>query len=393
MARQKQAPREVGTGKRPSGVRTKWKPPADGPTRVYILPMSGSLMCTKIAPYVAKALEAASRYSVDLAVLVVDSPGGRVDVAYEIVEALSGLKDVTTVAWVSGGKSEALSAAALICLNCDYIVMSPGSSIGAATPYVTKEGKIVKLDEALEEKMLSAFRAKFRAAAEEHGYPPLLAEAMVDRSLEVSEVVVAGRKRYVAGRGGRVVCPRGKLLTLTAGEAASAGFAIGPAKTQAELFDLLGIKKKTPARGYPSRIVGRDYELDRDHYAVVFTGSDAVQRAQKTHDSVAKDLVDLTQQMATQVARAESHDPLKYTYVVDLSTRRFKDDGSRWRLQSKRCADACKDCVKTCKSVLALVKKHPDLGVVEADIRKTIVVMEALCERLKSRYNLKHLPR
>jgi membrane-bound serine protease (ClpP class) len=73
--------------------------------------------------------------------------------------------------------------------------------MGAATP-VSGSG------EKASEKMVSAMRSQMRSLAEARGLDPAVAEAMVDEDIEVPGVV-----------------ERGKLLSLTAGEAEELGFA------------------------------------------------------------------------------------------------------------------------------------------------------------------------
>jgi membrane-bound serine protease (ClpP class) len=90
----------------------------------------------------------------------------------------------------------------MIALAADGIYMRPGSTLGAATP-VTGDG------ERASEKIVSAMRSEFRALAEARNLDPRVAEAMVDESIGVPGVVEAG-----------------KLLTLSASEAAQLGYAV-----------------------------------------------------------------------------------------------------------------------------------------------------------------------
>jgi membrane-bound serine protease (ClpP class) len=113
-------------------------------------------------------------------------------------EEIMNLAPIPTVAYVrpmgNGGiTGGAWSAGAYLALCCKKLYMYPGTVIGAATP-VTETSEGVK---PVEEKYVSAFREKFRARAEQNGYPPNLAAAMVDKDLEVFEVVVDGRKEYL----------------------------------------------------------------------------------------------------------------------------------------------------------------------------------------------------
>ena len=172
---------------------------ADG-SRVFLVPIHGTIELG-LSPFVARALEEASEEGAAAVVLDLDTPGGRVDAAWAIIDAVRDA-ELPVYAWVN---RRALSAGAMIALAADRIYVRTGSTIGAATP-VTGEG------EKASEKMVSAMRSEFRALAEARGIDPRLAEAMVDESIEIPGVIEAGR-----------------LLTLTGEEALSLGIANGTA--------------------------------------------------------------------------------------------------------------------------------------------------------------------
>ncbi|HET8622237.1 MAG TPA: ATP-dependent Clp protease proteolytic subunit, partial [Gemmatimonadales bacterium] len=96
---------------------------------VYRIPITGTIE-NGLAPYVARALREAREAGAAAAVLDIDTPGGRVDAAQRIVDAVRGA-DVPVYAFVN---PRALSAGALIALAADSIFMRPGAILGAATP-------------------------------------------------------------------------------------------------------------------------------------------------------------------------------------------------------------------------------------------------------------------
>jgi len=133
-----------------------------------------------------------------------DTPGGTLQAAREIVHLVTSVK-VPTYTYVV---HEAFSAGAIIALATRHIYMAPGSVIGDAMPIMMSPfGGVQEPGEGLEEKLVSGVAALIRAAAEQGGHDPLLAEAMVRRELE-----------YRVGE--KVICPKGQLLTLTDREAA-----------------------------------------------------------------------------------------------------------------------------------------------------------------------------
>lgn len=163
---------------------------------VYRVPVTG-VVEMGLAPFIQRSLDEAEKAGAAAVVLDIDTPGGRIDAAEQITDALRDAK-VPTYAYVN---RRALSAGAMIALATDGVYMRPGSVMGAATPV---DGSGQKLSE----KMVSAMRSEFRALAEERKLDPRVAEAMVDEEIEIPGVV-----------------EKGKLLTLSTEEAARLGYA------------------------------------------------------------------------------------------------------------------------------------------------------------------------
>ncbi|MEP7176597.1 MAG: NfeD family protein [Gemmatimonadales bacterium] len=179
---------------------------------VYRLAVSG-VVENGLAPYVGRGLREAAAAGASAVYLDIDTPGGRIDAAERIADAV-GASPVPVYAFVN---PRAYSAGALIALSAKEIFMRPGAVLGAATPV---DGQGVKASE----KMVSAMRAEFRALAEARGRDPKVAEAMVDERVEVPGVNEAGR-----------------LLTLSTNEALRVGFAKASVDGQAKLLDAIGL--------------------------------------------------------------------------------------------------------------------------------------------------------
>jgi membrane-bound serine protease (ClpP class) len=150
-----------------------------------------------LAPFIARSIREAQEAGARAVILEIETPGGRVDAAERIVDAVRNA-EIPVYAFVN---MRAFSAGALIALATRQIYMRPGAVIGAATP-ITGEG--VKAPE----KIVSAMRSEMRALAEARNLDPRVAEAMVDEEIEIEGVV-----------------ERGKLLTLTTEEAVRIGYA------------------------------------------------------------------------------------------------------------------------------------------------------------------------
>jgi membrane-bound serine protease (ClpP class) len=178
---------------------------------VYRITVSG-VVEHGLAPYVARSLREAAAQGAVAAILDMDTPGGRIDAAERIVDAVRGSR-IPVYAYVN---PRAYSAGALIAIASNGIYMRPGAVIGAATPV---DGQGVKASE----KMVSAMRAEFRSLAEQRGLDPKLAEAMVDENVEIPGVV-----------------RKGQLLTLSTNEAVRLGFAKGQVADESELLTAIG---------------------------------------------------------------------------------------------------------------------------------------------------------
>lgn len=169
-----------------------------------------------LAPFIERSLEEAAANGAAAVILDMDTPGGRVDAAERISDALTD-SPVPVYTLVN---RRAYSAGALIALSTDRIYMRPGSVIGAATPV---DGSGTKASE----KIVSAMRSQMRALAEESDLDPDVAAAMVDEDIEIEGVTEVG-----------------KLLTLTTEEAVDIGYAL-ETDDMAALLEELGIAEAT----------------------------------------------------------------------------------------------------------------------------------------------------
>ena len=102
--------------------------PAQSPV-VYRISVSG-VVENGLAPYVARSLREAQSASAVAAFLDIDTPGGRIDAAERIADAVRGA-GLPVYAYVN---PRAYSAGALIAISSNGIYMRPGGVIGAATP-------------------------------------------------------------------------------------------------------------------------------------------------------------------------------------------------------------------------------------------------------------------
>ena len=141
--------------------------------------------------YVKLALENAMIINADYVILEMDSYGGAVGDAGEIVDRIMKFEKPI---WVFIN-SDAASAGAYISIACDSIYMTKGATIGAAT-VVMGQGEVAP------EKYQSYFRKAMRSTAEANNRNPDIAEGMVDE-----RKVIEGIKK------------EGEIITFTTTEA------------------------------------------------------------------------------------------------------------------------------------------------------------------------------
>lgn len=136
----------------------------------------------RMTRYVELALNHAEKTEADIIIIEMDTYGGILTDAKDIVDKIMGLKKPV---WVFIN-SDAASAGALISIACDSIYMSPGASIGAAT-VVDGSG------EKAPDKYQSYMRSIMRSTAEENKRNPVIAEGMVDEEVQLDSVKKVGQ--------------------------------------------------------------------------------------------------------------------------------------------------------------------------------------------------------
>jgi membrane-bound serine protease (ClpP class) len=159
--------------------------------------------------YVRLALENADKIKADYVVIDMDTYGGVLTDAKEIVDLIMDFKKPI---WVYVN-SDAASAGALISIACDSIYMSPGATIGAATVVEGAGGQ------AAPDKYQAYMRGIMRSTAEKNGRDPRIAEGMVDERIVIDSIKQEGR-----------------VITFTTKEALKYGFCEAQVETIEEIL-------------------------------------------------------------------------------------------------------------------------------------------------------------
>lgn len=174
----------------------------------------------RVTRYVDLALKHADESKADIVIIEMDTYGGVLTDAKDIVDKIMGFKKPV---WVFIN-TDAASAGALISIACDSIYMAPGASIGAAT-VVNGSG------ERAPDKYQSYMRSIMRSTAEENGRNPTIAEGMVDERVQLDSIK-----------------KEGQVITFSTSEAIRYGYCEGKVESITEI-----LKKNNVT----------DYELDR----------------------------------------------------------------------------------------------------------------------------------
>lgn len=174
---------------------------------IVVVPISGTVD-DGMAHLVERSVVEANQEHARAIVLNVNSPGGLVEAAFAIRDALFSAQE-PVYAFVNG---RAYSAAALITLTASRIIMAPGASIGAAEPIPATV------------KTISALRAEFESTAERNKRDPKIAAAMVDKNVDLPQYKRAGT-----------------ILTLNTNDAVRSGIASGTAPTFDDAIAQLGL--------------------------------------------------------------------------------------------------------------------------------------------------------
>lgn len=212
---------------------------------IVVIPVSGTVD-PAMAAFINRSLKASKQYPERKVILEIDTYGGQVDAAFQIVDSLLNCSD-TIISYV---KTKAISAGALIALAGKKLVMKHGTTIGDVAPLTYSD----KGPEMLGEKFQSPIRAKFRILAQRNGYPEKLTEAMVTKeiivyevkfydttlyldSIQLSELKQSEKNKIISKK---TVVSKDELLTMNDVEAKNFGFSSMSVSNFDEMISELG---------------------------------------------------------------------------------------------------------------------------------------------------------
>ncbi len=172
--------------------------PATERAKAFVIPITGEISAPNLY-ILRRGVKRAIEEKADVVLLDMNTPGGALDVTFEMLKVLEKFPG-KTVTFVN---DEAMSAGALISAGTDDIYFHPRGVIGAAAPVMAAGGEI---DETMRAKIVSYLKARVRSISDGKGYRGEVVSAMIDRDMEFKI-------------GEQLIKPKGELLSLTATEA------------------------------------------------------------------------------------------------------------------------------------------------------------------------------
>lgn len=176
-------------------------PETDAPTEpvdVYVIPIT-EVIATPNLYILRRGLKEAIENDVEMVILDMDTPGGRVDVCLDMMEMLDRFEGITAT-YVN---VDAISAGSFIAAATQEIYFAPRGKMGASAVI---QGTGEDVAETAKQKIESYLRANIRVMTEDYPYRAEVIRAMLDAEYELKI-------------GEEVLKPAGELLTLTATEA------------------------------------------------------------------------------------------------------------------------------------------------------------------------------
>lgn len=169
-----------------------------GVVDVYVIPITGAIGKPNLY-ILRRGLKEAIANDVDMVLLNMDTPGGRVDYTLEMMEMLAKFEGITAT-YIN---VDAISAGSFIAAATQEIYFAPQGKMGASAVI---QGGGQDVPETARMKIESYLRANIRVITQDYPYRSEVIRAMLDAEYELKI-------------GDEVIKPAGELLTLTAREA------------------------------------------------------------------------------------------------------------------------------------------------------------------------------
>ena len=203
-----------------------WSTTAFGAGRIIVIEVDG-VINPVVAEFMVNEIYNANKFSEELIVIQMDTPGGLDPSMRKIIKAIQNSK-IPVASFISPGGSRASSAGVFIAIASHISAMEPGTKIGAAHPVklmVGGEGEQAKI---IEDKVVNDASTYIRSLAEQRGRNAHWAELSVRKSVSVSaeeakrlnviDLLAANLDSLVLALDTREVKLGGNIITLNTAE-------------------------------------------------------------------------------------------------------------------------------------------------------------------------------
>lgn len=188
-----------------------------------------------MASYFDRIIQEAESSNAQAALIVLDTPGGAVDVTLDIVQSFRNAS-IPVIIYIGPAGAQAASAGSVITVAAHAAGMAPETVIGAASPV---DGSGADIEETLFQKITEDLKATMRNLVERRGEDAVvLAESMIDeaRAVTSKEALEVGLIDAVAvdvddllqQLDGKVVEVDGQQVTLETAGASQESFSLNP---------------------------------------------------------------------------------------------------------------------------------------------------------------------
>ncbi|GAB4477516.1 MAG: nodulation protein NfeD [Anaerolineae bacterium] len=170
---------------------------ADTPAREVVLLEASGAVIPPLASYIARGIEEADSRNAEAVILILNTPGGAVNVTFEIIQAIRN-SDVPVIVYVGPPGSKAASAGLLIVLAGHAAAMAPDTAIGASSPIDASGSDLPSTAQQKAEEFISA-EARALASRRGEAAVQLANDAVVDaRAASFQEAAEAGLVDFIA---------------------------------------------------------------------------------------------------------------------------------------------------------------------------------------------------
>lgn len=156
------------------------------------------ILSSTVSKLISKTIVEASNKGPLFILLEIDSPGGRGDYMKGLCETIDKTNNCPVIAFITSGEhGGAYSAAAGVALTCDKIYMTPQAMLATVSPLAISTN--TEAENRFSPANIGSYGVFLKTVAEKKNRPGTIAAAMVDKYIEVVEVIVdqEGTRKFV----------------------------------------------------------------------------------------------------------------------------------------------------------------------------------------------------